>query len=155
MLKHAAIALILAGSFYSCAKRAESGGEVPYKSCSCEQNDDPLTIIKGEICLLNTLIEYDYDPYIDYRWTRPNECMGFVDNISFIRLTGDNPNLDKLGSVNGGTVFYICNLPDFAKQWHSGSMVYYEGIVYPNCEEFGCRDFCYSLILTKLKIIYP
>jgi len=153
IFNHVAILLILAGSFSSCTKKADSNDvdNVPFKPCPCETNDGPLGTIKGEVRLfvdepslrdIEVIVyeSYVYDCFLDraYLKLNLNSLPFFSDNLP-----------DMPATLN------ICNFPDFAKQWEtsSGVDVYYEGIVYPNCEEFGCRAFCYTFILTKFKII--
>jgi len=148
-IERAAILLLLAGSFFSCAKRSESGGEVPYAPCPCENNEKPLATIKGEARLY----------FDDVFWTPPFDS----ERIVFFSETNEYPDHVKLAlddprfrNPMGGVVFVdICNFPDFAKEWNSpgGITVYYEGIIYPWCDILGvlCRGTpCYSSILTKL-----
>jgi hypothetical protein len=141
------LCVVVAGSLNSCAKRADAGGEVPYKPCHCEINDEPLGTIKGETRLF--IDELPFGP-IDMVY-KSYEYDQFVDRAYLI--IESNPLFPNIPEGMKALV-NICNFPDFAKQWKTseGINVYYEGIVYPNCEElFGCRAFCYTLILTKLK----
>ena len=142
-----ALCVALAGSLYSCGKKAEAGGEAPYKPCPCENYDEPLGTIKGE-----TRLYIDEQPFVPIVMVyKSYEYDQFVDHAFFI--LSDNTLFPSI--PEGMTaVVNICNFPDFAKQWKTsgGIDVYYEGIVYPHCEEFGCRAFCYTLILTKLKL---
>jgi len=149
------IFIVLAGSFVSCAQKAvvdesDEGGEVPYVPCPCENNDGPLATIKGEIRFYNVTNTPD-DSNTDYVLDWPDERMTIYPAFTCIGLSSDNSNLEGLGHLNGGTIFHVCNLPDFAQEWYDGCIVYYEGNVYPYCEKFGCRDLCYSIILTSLK----
>ena len=81
------------------------------------------------------IIGYDYR---DHAYLRLN-----LNSLPF--FSDDYPDMPAL--------LNICNFPDFAKKLvtSGGLDVYYEGIVYPHCEEFGCRAFCYTFILTLLK----
>ena len=148
-----ALCVVLAGSFYSCEKRAEAnGGEVPFVSCPCENNDEALGIIKGEARLF----------FDEVFWSAPMDS----ERIVVWSATSEYPDLAKLAlddprfrTPSGGGVFVdICNFPDFAKEWNvpGGVTVYYEGTLYPWCDILGilCRGMgpCYSMILTKLKI---
>ena len=47
IIRFSAFVLILAGSFYSCAKKAESSGEVPYKPCPCDEGKSMQAILTG------------------------------------------------------------------------------------------------------------
>ncbi len=144
------VLLLITGCFSSCSeKKDEPSGNVPYKPCPCGNDNKPLVTIRGDIRLF--IDSVTKDDVITF-----SERLIYISNDDYagIVLNSDNPNLFKLGSVNGGTEFHICNFPDFAKQWHTpgGITVSYKGLVYPNCGKFGCRDLCYNLILTNLEI---
>ena len=72
MFKITAILLMLAGSFFSCAKRGETGGEVPYNPCPCDEGNSmketeltieyPLT----EAYLFRDSIPKNFTPEIKY-----------------------------------------------------------------------------------------
>jgi len=150
ILKHTAIALLLAGSVFSCAKRGESSGEVPYKPCPCETNDVSLGTIKGEARL-----------FVDEQSSRNTEIIvyhsyvyDYFSDRAYLKLKLNSLPFFSENLPDWSGVLDICNFPDFAKKWEisGGIDVYYEGIIYPHCEEFGCREFCYNFILTKLKI---
>jgi len=123
---------------------------VPYIPCPCE--NEPITTIQGEILFENQNYP-NYVPLEDFDTDRHrySERLIFNGIRNVLALTDNNPNMSKLCSLNGKATFNICNFPEFAEQWNSGITVYFEGIVYPHCEQFGCRGICYSLILTKLK----
>jgi len=131
-----AILLILAGGLASC-KDKEKEGSVPYRSCPCK--NEPLGTVKGDIRLF-----IDPDSTITYS----HERMVYSHDRAYLTLKEEQKPFPHQ------PIGHICNFPDFAKQWKApeGVVVYYEGIIYPNCEEFGCRVVCYSIILTKLKI---
>ena len=155
IIKVSAILLMLAGGGNSCGKRAESGNEVPYKPCPCENGDEPLVSIKGNTRLF--IIPLMEEEGIFQLQTVESMCF-YHDSLSVIRQKSDNPNFPSgLFSLNGGAVFNICNFPDFAKQWHApeGIVVFYEGTVYPYCAypRSRCANVCYNLVLTKLKKI--
>ena len=112
-------------------------GEVLYKPCPCEYEGDSFEI-QGEACFF---IDFFYDdvPYIVLN--------NYLNEVSlFLREEGKQTLKAD-----------ICNFPDFAKKWYSkrGIKVYFEGILYPAwCPELslGCRNFCGSMVLTKLEI---
>ena len=121
--------------------------DVPYKACPCEFSVEPTTI-QGEA---HFSIQSEARFFTDTFWG-PNYMVWYnnrdKDNAILMLRPGDNSIPIKVN---------ICNFPDFAKKWHSenGITVYYEGIMYPSwCEELtlGCRGFCGTMILTKLKI---
>ena len=138
--------LMLAGSFASCGKRGESGGDVPYMPCPCEFNVESVTIKGNARLRIGTTAHTSF-------W---EECISWVSNDDGeSAVLWLNPNISDWEVM---AIVDICNFPDFAKQWSTpeeGIDVYYEGIMYPMwCEEYrgGCRELCYSMILTKLKI---
>jgi len=147
-----ALLLFLVGSFYSCSSKNELDVDcyLLYKFCPCE--NDPITTIQGEILFENQNCQ-THVPFsgVDPERHRPNERLIFNGVTNSLVLTDDNLNMSKLCSLNGRATFNICNFPEFAEQWNSGITVYFEGIVYPHCEQFSCRGICYSLILIKLK----
>jgi len=149
ILKYAALALLVAGSLASCAKKAETGGEVPFAPCPCEFDVEP-EVIKGTAVLL-----VNPDWYPDQWCDRIVSVTDEYGERTYLFLNKSEPDAwQVMANVE------ICNFPDFAKEWYSPSPeeridVYYEGFMYPWCEIStpGCRQLCYSLILTKLNKI--
>jgi len=152
VLKITAIVLLLSGGLYSCGKKAESDGEVPYKPCPCEDfNYEYLMTIKGEARL-----------FFDEGFGPPP----FDDCERIAVFSGNDENtLDKHPEY---VSMYLddrryrmspridfCNFPDFAQEWKTpgGIIVYYEAEVYQDwCGLTGgvCRYICYSAMFTKL-----
>ena len=130
ILKHAVFLLFLAGSFYSCAERAESSdvGDVPFELClRDERGSDELIDVKGEAYLfcesipdaIKAKLSQRYTAWIVYGGDSEYE----IGNIATLHLSSQ---------YDIGT-YYICNYPDFAKQWEvslTGQKVYFEGKAY-------------------------
>ena len=116
----------------------QTGGDVPYKICPCEFDIEPITIQGEARFLIDTFYDWNYIVWYNDR---------DIDEAYLMLRPDDNSMPIKAD---------ICNFPDFAKNWHSenGIIVYYEGIMYNGwCENLtlGCRGFCSTMILTKLK----
>ena len=137
----------------SCNNKDDSGtepeeGDVPDKSCPCEFYVEPITI-QGEAQFFIDVS--DYRELYSYLKTR---------NYMLWRNDRDRDNAYLMLQPDDNSMpirVDICNFPDFAKEWHSekGIIVYYEGLMYNRwCENLslGCRGFCETMILTKLKI---
>ena len=142
--------LILTGNFSSCTKREGSiklDGDVLYKPCPCEENDEPLGTIKGKKHL-----------FIDPTGDSSIGVLGrMISDGDYAYVDIDMKETDIKKPAVPGAIGNICNFPDFAKQWDTSGgavTVYFEGILYPHCEAFGCRLYteCFSVVLTKLKI---
>ena len=125
-------------------KKKNQTGDVPYKPCPCEFVGEPITF-QGEARLFIDTCSTEHASscmawYNDREWNKAH--------LSYRH--DDHPSM--------GISIDICNFPDFAKEWHSeeGIAVNYEGLLYFNewCEQLsvGCRDFCGTLVLTKLMI---
>ena len=142
----ATIAMVLTGGFTSCEKK--EGGNVPFKPCPCENK--PFGTIKGKTRL------FFYD---DFKGLAFDERMEVFrdDYIRLIFYTLDGSPPPKGGFKGPPTEGFICNFPDFAREWRKpeGISVYYEGILYPWCDEGqgGRQDRGFAnLMLTKLII---
>lgn len=135
------------------------GGDVPYIPCPCEFGEEPMPI-QGEaqffIDVSNfTTLPISLDPPNIMVWQNDRD----KDKASLlVYLDPDGIYLDGV-CREGRTDFLvnICNFPDFAKKWHykDGVIVHYEGLFYRSwCEHLsnGCRNFCGTIILTKLEI---
>ena len=124
--------VIMAGSFFSCTKRGESdeGGMVPFELClSDERGSDELTNVIGEAYLFNDSISDE----IRNKLYKEVEILGYA---AWIVYGGDIVyDIDNIATLYVSTqydigTYYICNYPDFAKQWEvplTGQKVYFEG----------------------------
>jgi hypothetical protein len=130
-----------------CYNGNENKGEdVPFIPCPCEFDIEPEPIEGYARFFIDTFSERDSMHLI--RWVSNRD-------VATLMLLRGVPSTLPIGNMQ--VEVGICNFPDFAKQWYSddGITVYYEGIVYrrPCVELTGiCRQFCYTMILTKLKI---
>ena len=132
-----ALCVVMAGSFYSCGKRAEPngeafGGDVQFWLCQCGASTPDTIHVKGEAYLFfdsipdakktKLLQEYsssDKNPaWIVYGVA--NDCNHEVDSLAILHV------YDSIKEHRS----YICNFPDFAKRskvYLTGQKVYYEG----------------------------
>ena len=118
----------------------ESDLDILNKSFLCENSEvKPIGIIKGETRLFFG-VELDG---IDYGVFR----MHVYDDNAILLF--EDPKIVETFSLG-----FIHNFPDFPEEWKNpkGTIVFYEGIVYPNCKEVFCRYFCFNIVLTKLII---
>ena len=156
MFKIALILLILTGSFSSCGKRSESGSEVPYKSCHCEE-DNPLMafkFLKEEAYLFRDSIPMQMVEKINtilYDETHKTVCWILYDSkYDYFGITVGN--YGEYSMLGGGQ---ICNFPDFAREWvipKNGCKVVIEGDMYSSCNCLGVANkYCFDLILTNIK----
>jgi len=168
-IRHIAILLFLAGSFYACAEKTEAeckGGEVPYKPCEFDSGgkienpfDETGKLRLKEVYLFRGLSTQMYEKVL-YEMSK-GLVVGY---IVFNSETGSS-NIHIIVPCNvNWTVFgigTICNFPDFAKKWNipqNGIKVDIEGILYYACwggpcdiVNFGDGRVRFNLMLTNLK----
>ncbi|MCL2098748.1 MAG: hypothetical protein FWH23_08355 [Bacteroidales bacterium] len=153
------LCVMLAGSLYSCAEKAETGGEVSYKPCPCEEGKEEALLYKGEAYLVKDTLSIE----LLYTWLEEKNPTLLNGIILFCIIFDSKTNSTCLYStgymyVNMGR---ICNFPDFAKEWDipkNGCKVYFEGIRSRSCEYVpqqccGWNDFYFGFdfTLTNLK----
>jgi hypothetical protein len=121
------ILLILAGSLVSCRKEKEDGA-VPYVACdSEEQNYITTANVEGDAYLFNDSIPETMKIELQQK----RDITGFVEWIIYVQ--NDNSAVLNILSKKEESTNYICNYPEFAKQWkipQTGLMVYYKGVTY-------------------------
>ena len=152
IFNHVAIVLILAGNFYSCAKRAESSGDVPYKPCLCDEEKHLWGegLFKGEAYLFKDFIPEQIKKQI-------NDELSEIEHRVNWFVFDSNTNAANFTSVKECFSYGdICNFPDFVKDWYipeNGCKVYFEGFFYEPCVFRGGVGIFgnYDLILTSLK----
>jgi len=149
ILNHVAIVLLLAGSFFSCEKRAETGGEVPYKTC-CDKEKRNRGLDQGEAFLFKDSISkqvldkiYSDKPRKEWQW------------IVFDTKTGNAQLSVCFLNYPWFKILKICNFPDFVRDWkitENGCKVYYEGIIYESCFPTGgiAINVQFDFVLSRL-----
>jgi hypothetical protein len=156
ILKITAIALVLAGSFYSCAKRNEAGGEIPYKPCPCDEEMPVLESIpfQGEAYLFEDYPSRQIEEELVSKLSDQTPMVWWIvydreqeNFLIFYRAFEQRPSLG-LG--------LICNFPDFAKEWALSTdncMVSFKGVMYHTCREsYGVGIWNnFDFILTNIK----
>ena len=150
--------LLLAGCLYSCGKKVEAGGEVPYKSCPCDEEMvlwEKQLFPRAEIFLFK---DYVPDEFIRTEFLGNGEISSvFKSNYILYYSEFERalffvcPSNSGLGILGEGLV---CNFPDFAKEWlkhENGIKVYIEGSMYI-CHRLSPDDrIVFDYVLTSLK----
>jgi len=151
IFKHTAIALLLAGCFYSCVKVSVSGGDVPYVPCHCEEKKSSLDEepFQGEAYLFKDSIPEQMSYEIGAELSKTYRV--------YLIVFDSKTNSAYLNSGAGSTrsTGEICNFPDFVKDWKipkNGCKVYVEGLAYESCvPKYGFGVTYYDVVLTSLK----
>ena len=156
ILKFIALMLILAG-VHSCKEKVESGGDVPYKPCPCEEKSTDLTynqkFYQGDAYLFKDSIPEQMGNQINNEiYSEPFPIVCWIvyyseTDVAYINFFSKN-GINCIGT--------ICNFPDFAKEWittGNGCKVYYEGQLYEPCNPSGsiAHAVYIDYVLTKLK----
>ena len=157
ILVHAAMVLMLAGSFFSCLKKVESdgGGNVPYKPCDCSwiEFGEPMKE-KGYRKFKDVYLFKDDVP--EQMFTQMHE-LSKRKQISYIVFNSDTDHvgMDILPIQGSGNIIStgrICNFPDFAKEWtipQNGVKVDVEGVTYEACWGGGVLNKSYFDYILK------
>ena len=169
-----ALCVVLAGSFYSCGKRVEAGGEVPFKACPCDEDKSMQLADWGD-----TPVEFYLEGYL-FKDFRPENLIlePFVKHEDPLLthayyIVYDSEKDMACYSVEGGipgtgSPLRICNFPYFAKEWNipeNGLKISFSGVFYFSCERKAYMECCgsgdwssqggfyfaYDIILTNLK----
>jgi hypothetical protein len=148
VLKTAAILLILAGVMISCGKEKEDNiqGNVPYKPCDCEKAEMEFgrELFKGEAVFFKDLSEEQRNEKI------------YQSNNRIILYDTETDNAVLYAYSDILYQCYICNFPDFAKEWditQDGQRVYYNGTMYHACDPYGTADRVYTdMVLITLNL---
>lgn len=163
------ILLILAVSFSYCSKRGESGGDVPYKFCPCDEDKSSFehegSFCQGKAYLVRDSIPKDQEfPQLEVNKDNPQ----FSKTAIFIIDSKSNFNCLFIGGFMSASLDRVCNIPDFVYHWNIPEngyiIVYFEGTIYKTCEHKSYQQCCgydassmggllfsYDLILKKFK----
>ena len=151
---------------FSCTKSDELNGNVQFWLCSSLNSKDTI-YVKGETYLFNDFIldniktklvqEYDKSGYASWMvYEDINELVHGADIKALMSERGVY-KIATLHVYTRGEIgrYYICNYPDFAKEWKvpsTGQKVSYEGKALLRIRQYGSpMDAVYDLGLTILK----
>ena len=156
--KVAVLGLCVVAVVYSCGKRIETGGEVPYKDCPCDE-EKPLweeqRFPRGEAYLFKDYIPEQMNNYFNDKMSSvpfPNICYIVYNSETDVATIGI-ANLDR-PETNIMFIGQICNYPDFAKEWdihENGIKIIIEGRMYRDCRNHYSYYVPFDYILTSLK----
>jgi hypothetical protein len=140
ILHYLAGLLALSIALAACGKEKE--GAIPFASCSCWTKN------AIDTWNLSALFLKDADPDQIY-----HDAIDQVARIVYYSKQ-DTAYVYQRTDKHLYTINQICNFPEFAKQWTSGTTVYLEGTRYQPCNPPGgiATVSYFDLILTKLII---
>jgi len=126
---------VAAGILSSCAKKSDSGGEVPYKPCPCEEVKTMLDKFQGEAYFFRDFIPEQEDLQIRTELSNGSHKVYW---IVFDSKTGLSELTVGQGVQRG--IGEICNFPEFAEEWNipeNGCKVYFEAEGFEACAPKG------------------
>ncbi|MDR2126964.1 MAG: hypothetical protein LBP63_09065 [Prevotellaceae bacterium] len=140
LLQTTAILLILAGVI-ACEKEEKEEGNVPYAPCPCE-GEEVAGIKLSETALLVA--------------DSVRELI-LADTIFDVKGDVMYYAVFNYGKSHDRIIVYICNFPDFAKEWDippHGREIYLSGKLYNKCFELPnyLEERCFNMVLTNIKL---
>ena len=174
VLKITAVMLVVAGCLFSCTKKSEAGGEVPFKPCSCDEDNSMQPILYGDgvhgVEKVETYLFSGFPSHELFTRAFPEEIEPFSFRPRYFIVFDRKNDLAWIAeqAIMGSSSSRICNFPDFAKEWvipEEGLKIYFAGSCYESCEDkeyygrYGYGDerdeigvlFHSDFVLTNLK----